>query len=450
MNLILILLALIAFIILATTKFRLHPFLVLIIAAFLGGFFYALPAGEITKTITSGFGGVLGRIGPVIALGTIIGVTLERSGAMITIADTIIKAFGTRFPTLTMSIIGYIVSIPVFCDSAFCILNSLKDTLTNRLNTSRVAMSVALATGLYATHTLVPPTPGPIAAAGTLGLESNLGLVIGVGIFVAAAAALAGMFWSNRFLKVRPDENERSDGEEHTAKVLNTSYRQRPAPVRAFAPIFVPVVLICFASIARLPGRPCGEGIAFDLLTFLGGPLVALLIGLCFSVFLIEGKNKTEALSEYVGEGIIQAAPILLITGAGGAFGAILKATPLGTYLGSVLTTLGVGIFLPFIIAAALKCAQGSSTVALITTSTLVAPLLHSLGLDSQMGRVLAVMAVGAGAMTVSHANDSFFWVVSRFSRMQVGLAYRAFSMATLVQGITAMFVVYLFSLVLL
>lgn len=192
MNLILILLGVIAFIVLTTTKFKLHPFLALIIAAFLAAFAYGLPADSIAKTIASGFGGILGYIGLVIVLGTIIGVILEKSGAAITMADTVIKVLGERFPTLTMSIIGYIVSVPVFCDSGFVILNSLKESLAKRLKTSSVAMSVALATGLYATHTFVPPTPGPIAAAGNLGLESNLGLVIGVGVFVAAVAALAG------------------------------------------------------------------------------------------------------------------------------------------------------------------------------------------------------------------------------------------------------------------
>lgn len=140
-----------------------------------------------------------------IVLGTIIGIILEKSGAAITMADVVIKVLGKRFPTLTMSVIGYLVSIPVFCDSGFVILNSLKQSMANRMKVSSVSMSVALATGLYATHTFVPPTPGPIAAAGNLGLESNLGLVIGVGLFVAAVAALAGMLWANRFADVEPD-----------------------------------------------------------------------------------------------------------------------------------------------------------------------------------------------------------------------------------------------------
>ena len=350
-----------------------------------------------------------------------------------------------------MTIIGYIVSIPVFCDSGFVILNSLKESLAKRLRTSSVAMSVALATGLYATHTFVPPTPGPIAAAGNLGLESNLGLVIGVGIFVAAVAALAGMLWANRFKDVAPDNIDEAHQElNQDWKALKESYGKLPTAGQAFSPIFVPILFICLGSIAKFPSYPLGQGMVFDVLAFLGQPLVALFIGLLLSIRLLKSDDKAEEFGQRISQGITSAAPILLITGAGGAFGAVLKATELGSYLGETLSSYGVGIFMPFIVAAALKTAQGSSTVALVTTSALVAPMLAQLGLDTEMGRVLTVMAIGAGAMTVSHANDSFFWVVSQFSRMSVGLAYRAQTTATLIQGVTAMALVYLLSLILL
>jgi len=452
MGLILILLSVIAFIVIATSRFKLHPFLTLILASFLTAFAYGLPSNEIAKTITGGFGGILGYIGLVIVLGTIIGTILEKSGAAITMADVVIKLFGQRFPTLTMSMIGYLVSIPVFCDSGFVILNSLKQSMANRMKVSQVAMSVALATGLYATHTFVPPTPGPIAAAGNLGLESQLGLVIAVGVFVAAIAAFAGMLWANRFANEQPDGE---GAEELNAQLpdfddLKKAYGELPSPLKAFAPIFVPIIFICLGSIANFPSKPLGEQGLFDLLVFLGQPVNALMIGLFLSLFLLKGTEKIKEFSERISQGLVVSAPILLITGAGGAFGAVLKATEIGAFLGSSLSALGVGIFMPFIVAAALKSAQGSSTVALVATSALVAPLLGDIGLASEMGRVLTVMAIGAGAMTVSHANDSFFWVVTQFSRMSVKQAYRAQTMATLIQGITAMITVYLLSLILL
>ncbi|ABV88033.1 GntP family permease [Shewanella pealeana] len=452
MSLVLILLAVIAFIVIATAKFKLHPFLTLILASFLAAFAYGLPSADIAKTITSGFGGILGYIGLVIVLGTIIGTILEKSGAAITMADVVIKVLGKRFPTLTMSIIGYIVSIPVFCDSGFVILNSLKQSMANRMKVSSVSMSVALATGLYATHTFVPPTPGPIAAAGNLGLESNLGLVIFVGIFVAAVAALAGTLWANRFANTQPDGEGAEEllSQKEDFDNLKQAYGELPSPTRAFAPIFVPILLICLGSVANFPSAPIGDGMLFDILAFLGQPVNALMIGLFLSLSLLKGNDKIKEFSDRISQGLVVAAPILLITGAGGAFGAVLKATDIGTFLGESLSALGIGIFMPFIVAAALKSAQGSSTVALVATSALVAPMLGDIGLASDMGRVLTVMAIGAGAMTVSHANDSFFWVVTQFSRMSVKQAYKAQTMATLIQGVTAMALVYLLSLVLL
>ena len=441
----------ILFIIFATAKLKWHPFLVLILSAFLVALFYQVPLNTVAKTISDGFGGILGYIGLVIVFGTIIGLILEKTGAAIVMAETVIKVLGPRFPTLTMSIVGAVVSVPVFCDSGYIILNSLKETLAERLHVSSVAMSIALATGLYATHTFVPPTPGPIAAAGNLGLESNLGLVIMVGVVVTAVAVLAGWWWSNRFLNVAPDNIDALDAPAATLPENMKSrddYSSMPSATMAFLPIIVPIVLICLSSVANFPSAPFGSGTLTDILVFIGNPLTALLIGLFLSFLLINTEQKTQQISDSISQGLVVAAPILLITGAGGAFGAMLKVTPIGDYLGTTLSALGLGIFMPFIVSAALKTAQGSTTVALVTTSAMVAPLLDQIGLDSELGRVFCVMAIGAGAMTISHANDSFFWIVSQFSRMSVAQAYKAHSMATGIQGVTSIVFIWLLTLV--
>lgn len=439
----------ILFIIFATAKLKWHPFLVLILSAFLVALFYQVPLNTVAKTISDGFGGILGYIGLVIVFGTIIGLILEKTGAAIVMAETVIKVLGPRFPTLTMSIVGAVVSVPVFCDSGYIILNSLKESLAERLKVSSVAMSVALATGLYATHTFVPPTPGPIAAAGNLGLESNLGLVIMVGVVVTTVAVLAGWLWSNRFLDATPDNIDALDAVAVPDNMkTRDDYSKLPSATMAFLPIIVPIVLICLSSIANLPSTPFGSGILTDILIFIGNPLTALLIGLFLSFLLINTDQKTQQISDSISQGLVVAAPILLITGAGGAFGAMLKVTPIGDYLGTTLSALGLGIFMPFIVSAALKTAQGSTTVALVTTSAMVAPLLGQIGLDSELGRVFCVMAIGAGAMTVSHANDSFFWIVSQFSRMSVAQAYKAHSMATGIQGVTSIIFIWLLTLI--
>ncbi len=429
-------------IILGTTKLKLHPFIVLLFASYLTGAMAGLPIEKIASTIATGFGNIMAYIGIVIVLGTIIGVILEKSNAAIKLAELVLKLVGNRFPGLAMSIIGYIVSIPVFCDSAFVILSSLKKSLVAKTGKSSVTLSIALATGLYASHTFVPPTPGPIAAAGNLGLENQLGLVILFGLVVAAFAMFTGYFWASYIgRKITTSEifNEESINYQTNLKL--------PSATKSLLPILVPIVLIAVRSIATYPNQPFGEGFLFTFFSFTGQPINALLIGFLLTFFLFPKFNK-ETLTGWIGDGISAAAPILLITGAGGAFGTILQETQIGDILGNLLAGYQLGIFLPFIIAAAFKTAQGSTTVALVATSAIIAPLLATIGLDSLNGKVLAVMATGAGAMTISHANDSFFWVVTQFSGMDVKTGYKTHTMATLIQGVSSMVFIYVLMLI--
>ncbi len=199
--LLMVLLLSIAMIVAGTSRFKIHPFLVLIAASYFVGISAGMQTGRISEVIASGFGSLMAGIGLVIVFGTLIGTVLEKSGAAIKLAEWVIRIIGPRYPALAMSIIGYIVSIPVFCDSAFIILSTLKKNLALKTRKSPLVLSIALATGLYATHTFVPPTPGPIAAAGNLGLNDHLGTVIGFGLVVAFVAALSGYIWSLRLDK---------------------------------------------------------------------------------------------------------------------------------------------------------------------------------------------------------------------------------------------------------
>jgi GntP family gluconate:H+ symporter len=444
----LVLLLLVVGIVLVTAKYKISPFLALLGAALIGAFAFRLPVEEIIPTITTAFGATMGSIGLVILFGTMIGVILERSGGAIAMADGLIKVLGTRFPTLTMSVIGYIVSIPVFCDSGYVILNSLKKAMAERAKVSLVAMSIALMTGLYATHTMVPPTPGPLAAAANLNVVDSLGLLIGLGLVVAAVSAGAALLYANRFLKkdvellpLAPEETEVSYEE------LKAAYGKLPSGLMAFLPILLPILLICLASVAKLPGAPMGEGGLFGTLVFLGTPVVALALGLIAATFLLRGKGKLAAFNEQISDAILIAAPILLITSAGAAFGGVLGKSAITGFLSDNLASLGLGIAVPFVISAALKTAQGSSTVAMVTTSAMLLPLLEPLGLASGAGPVLAVLAIGAGAMVVSHANDSYFWVVSQFSRIPTATAYRTLTPATAIQGLAGFASVWVLSL---
>lgn len=437
----------IIFIVFTTSKLKLHPFLSLIVACYLLAFMAKVPVLKVAEFITTGFGNTLTKIGIVIIAGCIIGTILEKSGAAIKMAEVIIKLVGKKRPTVAMSIIGYIVSIPVFCDSGFVILSSLSKTLAKRTKTSVIAMTIALATGLYATHTLVPPTPGPIAAASNLKLD-NLLLVILIGMIVAIPAAIAGNIFANKVgPKYKSKFEENDDGLTYEKEI--EKYGKLPSAWKSFAPIVVPIILMSLGSIANFPSHPFGEGTFKTILNFFGAPVNALLVGVVFA-FLLLPKFDSETLNGWIGDALKDAAIILIVTAAGGALGNVIQEIKVGDYIGQSLSKLNLGIFLPFIIAAALKTAQGSSTVALVTTSALLYPLLPALGLGSEIGKVLTVMATGAGSMTVSHANDSYFWVVTQFGGMDVKTAYKTQTIATLIQGLVAITTVFILSLFLL
>lgn len=416
----------IAFIIIGTTKFKLHPFLTLLLAAIFMGLMGGLDVDLLLAKLTEGFGNTLKSIGIVIACGTIIGTFLERSGGAKQMAAAILKLVGERKSPMAMSITGFIVSIPVFCDSGFVILSTLNKALSRRTGISLTVLAVALATGLYTTHVFVPPTPGPLAAAATIG--ADIGLIIVLGLIVSIPTAGAGLLWAlfyaKRFSIIPKNETEVLEEPEH-----------QPGTLMAFVPLLIPIILIALKSVADYPTAPFGEGVVRALSGFIGHPVIALIIGVLLA-FGLKKNSATESHFDWVALGLKNAGVIILITGAGGAFGNVLRATDLGETLGQVISQWQVGIFLPFIIAAVLKSAQGSSTVAIITTAALVSPLLAPLGLETQVAKALVVLSIGAGSMTVSHVNDSYFWVVSQFSDMDTATALRCHTVATLVQGI--------------
>jgi len=423
-------------VVLLTAVLKVHPFLSLLIGAFFIGITSGMPLALVVQSINEGFGGLMTGIGIVIVAGTIIGVILEKSGAAYRMAEVVLRIIGEKRPQLAMSIIGYIVSIPVFCDSGFIILSSLKKALAKRAKVAIASMSVALATGLYATHTLVPPTPGPIAAAGNIGAEGFLGTIILIGLVVAIPAVIVGYLWAVKVASKIEVPEDLEEGGLNYEEIVK-SFGKMPSTFKAFLPIVLPIILIAAGSVAKLTGEENGF---INLLTFLGAPTVALLFGVLAS-FLLLPKFNEETMSGWIGEGLVAAAPILLITGAGGAFGRVIANSGVADLISKMnMDALAGGslfLLVPFVIAAALKTAQGSSTAALVITSTLVAPLLPSLGIEGAVPLALVVMAIGAGAMTVSHVNDSFFWVVKEFSGMKIKEAYKAQSMATLLQGVT-------------
>jgi GntP family gluconate:H+ symporter len=423
----------IVFIILLTSRFQWHPFIALLIVSLGYGFAVGLSTEELIQSLQDGFGTTLGSIGMIIVAGLIIGTFVEESGGAHVIANFFVKIFGAKRIHWAIGCMGYLISIPVFADSGFVILTPLNKALTKKLGVSLAGTAIALGIGLTAAHTMVPPTPGPLAAAAIIG--ADLGWVIFIGLITSGVGLLVGIPFAKRMgnkIYIEPYSLSESD--------VIQSQEELPSLTRTLLPILIPLALIVSKAIIQFPGFPMSKGPIIAVIDFVGHPIIALLIGVFFAI-RIPKKRDSNRLSEkgWVGKAIKGSATILLITAAGGAFGKVIQASGVHLSVEPLLKTLPLGIALPFLIAALIKTAQGSSTVAIVTTASIVFPMLTALELTSTIDKALVVVAIGAGATVISHANDSFFWVVTQFSNMTVPQGYRLHSMATLLLGLTAL-----------
>lgn len=428
-----------ALIVIAIIRFDIHPFLALFVGAILYGLLTRMPGELILQSIADGFGGVMGKIGLVILLGIIIGTFLEKTGGALVIAQRVLNWIGEKSVMLAMMITGWILSVPIFGDSAFVMMNPINKSLSYKGKLPFAATTVALTLGVTASHSLVPPTPGPIATAGILG--ADLGLVILWGTIVSIIALIPCFFYVKYYVT-------RFELQPQMADVAQTSsLKKYPSLGKSTFPIIIPLLLIVLASIANYPTHPFGEGMFATVLIFLGHPVMALLIG-AFLSFFLPAKFDIKLLGStgWIGDSLVTAAPIILITGAGGVFGMMLQNSGIAKLVSSNMANVNWGLFLPFLMALALKTAQGSSTVAMITTASIVAPLLPVLGLDTDILKVFGVLAIGCGAIAISHANDSFFWVMTQMTGMNIKMGNQTHSLGTLLLACTAIIVLYMFS----
>lgn len=431
----------IALIILLTARYKIHPFIVLFLVALFYGICVGMPFNEIITSVNEGFGNTLGGIGLLIVFGVIIGAFLEHSGGAYKIAEKVLQWTGRKRVPTAMGIIGWFVSIPVFADSGFLLLSPLNKGLSKKAKITLSGSAVALALGLTASHTLVPPTPGPIAAAGIL--DADLGLVMLLGIPISAIALFAGLIYANKYV-ARTYIDPIPEVDEHDMK---ERLENAPGAMKSSLPVFVPILLIVLQSVINMLEVAPGN-FFIEILLFLGEPMIALLIGM-FLAFLLPKKLEKNMLSTdgWVGNALKNAASIILITGAGGIFGKVLQNSGIAAILGSTLADVNLSIWLPFLIAASIKTAQGSSTVALITAASILTPMMGTLGFETELEKAMVVIAIGAGSSVFSHANDSFFWVVTQLSGMDTKMGYRLFSLGTLVLGVSAattLFLIYL------
>ena len=393
---------------------KIHAFLALIIAAAITGIIGGMPPNNVLSAITSGFGSTLGSIGIIIGFGVMMGQIFEISGAAERMAQTFIKKLGKGREEIALSITGFLVSIPIFCDSGFVILSPLTKALSKKTKKSVVTLGVSLAAGLVITHSLVPPTPGPVGVAGLF--EVNVGSLILWGILLAIPMTIATLMYA-RYLGKKIYQHPAEDGEgwlrppyqepDYEA-ALEAEDRDLPSTAMSFAPIFVPIILILLDTVTTALGM---EGSLKTIIGFFGSPVIAVGIGLIIAIYGLTGRYTREETIKHMEEGIKSAGIIILVTGGGGALGAVLRESGAGTYIAELITKTAIpAILLPFIISSLVRLIQGSGTVAMITAASITAPILANLNVNPVFGALAACI----GSLVFSHFNDSYFWVVNR------------------------------------
>ncbi len=416
--------------ILISRYFNVHAFFSLLFASVVFGLIAGKPFTDILAAMQTGFGSLLGQIGFLVALGSCLGIVMEKTGAMEVISQRLVYLFGARKSVMAMTVIGVLVGIPVFCDSGFIILSRLIPSIASQASINPSQLSLALSTGLYTTHTLVPPTPGPLAAAANLGASAHLGIVMLIGIIGTIPVAIVSYFLAKRYGTFVTSTKLHAT-EAVSVKSLSAFW--------AFLPLVLPIMLIAAGSFPKMTSETNPLG---NVLQIIGQPIVALMIGLILAFTLIK-KNQNKEWPAWISEALKDAGTILLITGAGGAFGSVIKSSGIDVILKEYISNSQVSgiVFLltGYAIAAILKTAQGSTTSAVIITSSLLAPLAAASGFTEPTHLAVLILAIGGGGMTVSHANDSYFWVVSQFGGISSKEAFRSYTLITLAQGFTAL-----------
>jgi len=424
-------------IIILTSKFKLEAFISLfLVSVFLA--FAILPPKTIVNTIQQGFGNTMASIGFLIILGAIIGIALDRTGGTLSIARFILSKTGESRSAQALGITGFITGLPIFCNAGFIILSGLSKSLSSKSKLAMPFMATVLGCSLYSVHCLIPPHPGVLAASGLI--KVNIGYLIVIGTLFAIPGSIAAYFWSKWITKGK--EYPPSKDIEAETRI---SEENLPSAFLSFLPIVVPLLLIALKSLILMIDKG-GQSLISRLFVIPGEPIFALSVGVVLAMLLT--KNKSIAsMNSIFSEAIVKAGPILIVTAAGGMFGMVIQATGTGESMGKLLAGTSIGILVPFLIAAVMKTAQGSSTVAIITTASLVAPMLSMLGLDSEWGRIFAMLSMGAGSMVISHANDSYFWVVANFSEIDPDATLKVYSSSTLIMGLVVFGCIWITSL---
>lgn len=429
----------IAVIVVLILRTRLDAFSALLIASLVIGAVAGSSMNATIASITKGFGNTLGSIGIVIGLGVAVGKILEVSGAADALARSFLKVFGQGREPWAMAATGSMVSIPVFCDSGFVIMNPLARSVARAKKGAYVTLALALGCGMTLTHHMVPPTPGPLAVAGILG--ADLGMVILVGLLMAAVLLPVVVLyakWMGAKLESSLNAQTRLEVYQNAGtQAADTAARKAPGAFVSAVPLLLPLVLIVLNTVASAmdkadQGMLAGgkDYVPSDfaaMMGFIGHPVVALMIGLVIAVYvLLPAATPQKQVHKWLTEAAASCGMILLITGAGGSLGQVLRDSGVGDALAQAIAGIDwlPAVLVPFAVASLVRIAQGSGTVAMITAASVTAPLVATLGLSP----LAATMACCAGSMVFSYFNDSYFWVVTRFTGLDDIAAIKGWS----------------------
>ena len=423
--------------VLAMTKFHVHPFLALLCCGLLLGLATGMPIDKTLDSLLDGFAGTLKWIGIVMVLGAVIGEILTETGGSFRIAESTLRLVGEKRVPFAMGFTGYVIAIPVFVDVAYIMLQPITEMLAVKGKRTIIVTGLSLTAGLTATHALLPPTPGPLAAAGLV--QANLGKVILINAFVAALSVVGGLLWVLLACgKIELPYDRSIRDKVRQKETIPEKNSQKPSLLFSLGPIFLPLCLITLASLAKVDALAILKN---SVIQFLGTPAIALLIGLALASLLLKKGRRMQQLRSTVERSIEKAAAVILITGAGGALGGVIKASPIGSDVSTAITSLGIpGLLLPFLLAAGLTTATGSLTVSMVTSASIVASMLGSLDLSPEM----AVALIGAGSFCVFHANASFFWLLNRLHNIPPNVLYRTYTLQSLCMGLCGLLAVIL------
>jgi len=411
-------------------KWRWHVFLALLVPLLLFGFIPGVEQNNFIEAFEKGFGSTLGSIGVVIVLGSIIAEALKHTGAIQTITRTMVGAVGTKRMPLALTLTGFILGIAIFSDVAYVILNPLVHSAAKMMGVTVSVMSIGLVGSLQLTHAIVPPTPGPLAAAALVG--ADIGKTIIFGSFACLVGSLAGWIWGQYIVgpRINAPPLEKFVGE----NFLENQNEKSLGVLASYAPIVVPILLISSQSVTRLfldEGHFLRTGLAY-----VGWPVVALSIGVWLAYRNITTQqHREEAKEKWVENGLRVSAMILVVTGLGGSLSEILKATPAVESISIFFVAYGLpSILLPFVIGIIGNMITGSTTVGVITAASLVAPMLQTLALSPEA----AMLAGASGSVIIKYVNSSYFWVCTTLSGLQPNDALLGYGGVTLVGGLAS------------